>query len=389
VSDYLNVLNTWIFPNIPTLKIKWYESKTQKDEGVIAIIVENESHLWRPFLMTKHVEPDEKVSTTLIGYAKREADKSAPKTIHHLHVLIQAGLRLEGEEAQLPTSPPSFSPKLPPPKPPQSPPSSPSLIPRPSALTEKDEELLQTQLQKRGSSAIEAVELSTSPVFMLVAAPHQPTEIQGLFSSRDADVVRLLEHPKPLRPNGFGPAAGDNSRIVAEGEARRTLIAGYKLLEIWTDGVIIFVADGGADFLCWANKATDRLRINQLALIEATYVFVRFANEVLAKAEPRPGTVQYVLKLRRMTIQRPAILFPGPLTTFPDGEQEAQGSDKDATFVATFGTDPRLIAFKLVAQVYHWFGFDEIDIPYTEETTSGTRIISPDQIIDQNRRIIG
>ena len=86
-----------------------------------------------------------------------------------------------------------------------------------------------------------------------------------------------------------------------------------------------------------------------------------------------------------MTIQEPAILFPGPLSKFPHGEQQAQGSERVVTFSASFGTDPRLIAFKLVAQVYHWFGFDEDNIPYTEQSTSGERIISPDQIIELNK----
>jgi hypothetical protein len=45
-----------------------------------------------------------------------------------------------------------------------------------------------------------------------------------------------------------------------------------------------------------------------------------------------------------------------------------------------------LIAFKLVAEVYRWFGFDEVDIPYTEQTASGETIVSPDQIINLNLR---
>ena len=241
-------------------------------------------------------------------------------------------------------------------------------------------------LQKRTKGAIEAVQLDTSPTFALAAASSPSTEIQGLFSSRDADVVRLLENPEQLRPSGFGPGAGENSRIVAGGDARRTMIVGYKLLEIWADGCIVFVADGGDSFLSWANKAPDRLRVNQLTLIESTYLFVKFVNDVLAKSDPKPETVLYRLWLRRMTIQEPAILFPGPLTTFPHGEQSAPGADKDINISSPYGTDPRLIAFKLVAQVYRWFSFDEDDIPYKEETASGTKIVSRDQIIELNRR---
>ena len=90
-----------------------------------------------------------------------------------------------------------------------------------------------------------------------------------------------------------------------------------------------------------------------------------------------------------MTIQEPAILFPGPLSLFPHGEKQAQGVEKDFNVSAPFGTDRREIAFKLVAKVYRWFGFDEVDIPYTEQTTSGARIVSPEQIVEMNKRPMG
>ena len=159
------------------------------------------------------------------------------------------------------------------------------------------------------------------------------------------------------------------------------MIAGYKLLEIWADGCIVFVADGGADFLSWGNKSDSKLRINQLVLIETTYLFIKFVNDVLAKADPKPDTVLYRAALCRMTVEEPAILFPGNLMHFPHGHQEAQGSDKDIVISFTYGTDPRLIAFELVARVYRWFGFDEEKIPYKETTASGKWIVSPDQIV--------
>ncbi len=250
-------------------------------------------------------------------------------------------------------------------------------------------EMVRRQLHEKIHAAIEVVQLSASPVFSLAAAPYQSTEIQGLFSSRDSDVVRELENPKRLRPSGFGPEAGSDSRIVAEGQARRTIVDGWKLLEVWTDGFIICIANGGADFLCHASKASNRLRINQLVLIEATYLFVQFVSDILAKGEPRPQIISYQLGFRGITIQQPAILFPGPLSQFPHGEMGAPASEKDFKLDAPFGTDPRSIAFKLIAQVYRWFGFDEIDIPYTDNTASGEKVVSPDHIIDQNKRIIG
>jgi hypothetical protein len=90
--------------------------------------------------------------------------------------------------------------------------------------------------------------------------------------------------------------------------------------------------------------------------------------------------------MKRMTIEKPAILFPHALSTFPHGKQEAHRSDKEVFLTFPLESDPRIIAFRLVARIYHWFGFDEEKIPYTEEIGSGSWGISPDQIIQATKR---
>jgi schlafen family protein len=387
IPRYRDILKDWIYPNLQKLQIDWFPSESNPDEGIVAIIIGNQDQLWRPFVITKTVNENGKHSTVLFGYAERSLDRSTPMGIQQLHLLLRDGLR--AGLTVLP-APPDEAPggSLPPPESPVPlPPKSPAPLrpASPGVPAELKEELIRAQLDKRVNSAIEAVELTTRPALILVSTPSQSTEVQGLFSSRDSDVVKLLEHPVELRRSGFSPAAGYNSRIVEGGEARRTLIEKYKLLQVWADGWSICIADGGSDFLCWGTKATNRLRINQLALIESTYLFVKFANDVLAKSKPMPENVSYWLMLRRLTTEQPAIMYPGPLTTFPHGEHEAQGADKDVKFSSVFDADPGLIAFKLVAGVYRWFGFDEVDIPYKEQTSPGQTILSPDQIVNLNR----
>jgi hypothetical protein len=377
-SQYRDVLKEWIYPSLQKLEIEWFPSARNIDEGVVAILIGDQDQLWRPFVITRTFENSGKTSTVLFGYAERSLDRSAPTGIQQLHLLLRDGLRFGTSLSLQPLSPSipavTESRSSTPPAPPQE---------NPSAL-DRSEKILASLVRERVRNAEEAVQLTARPVFVLAATPCQSTNIPRLFSSRDSDVVRLLEDPPELRSGGFGPDAGLNSRIVEQGEARRTVIDHYKLLEIWKDGTVVSVAEGGADFLSWASRATNMLRINQLVLVETTYLFVKLVNDVLAGADPAPLTVYYLLGMRRMTIQEPAILFPGPLSNFPHGQQQAQGSERVVTFSASFGTDPRLIAFKLVAQVYHWFGFDEDNIPYAEQLTSGERIISPDQIIELN-----
>src|SRR5690348_15626042 len=116
--------------------------------------------------------------------------------------------------------------------------------------------------------AVAAAGLSGQPAIVMADAPDTRTEVTGLFSSRDSRDVQLFEGLVPLRPGGFSPDACSNSRIVQKGEARQTLIAGYRVLEVWSDGSVIFAGDGRRDFLSWGSKGAN-LRINQLALIES------------------------------------------------------------------------------------------------------------------------
>jgi hypothetical protein len=381
-SQYRDVLKEWTYPSLQKLEIGWFPSARNIDVGIVAILIGDQDQLWRPFVITRTVENSGRTSTVLFGYAERSLDRSAPTGVQQLHLLLRDGLRFGTSLSSQPLPPSMLALSE---NKSSTPPASPQE--KPSA-SDRSEKIFAALVKEKARNAEETAQLSARPVFVLAATPYQSTNIPRLFSSRDSDVVRLLEDPPELRSGGFGPDAGLNSRIVEQGEARRTVIDHYKLLEVWKDGTLVSVAEGGADFLSWGSRAENLLRINQLVLVEATYLFVKLVNDVLAWADPAPLTVYYLLGMRRMTIQEPAILFPGPLSNFPHGQRRAQGSERVVTFSASFGTDPRLIAFKLVAQVYHWFGFDEDNIPYTEQSTSGERIISPDQIVELNRHSI-
>lgn len=266
-SQYRDVLKEWIYPSLQKLEIEWFPSARNIDEGIVAIIIGDQDQLWRPFVITRTVESSGKTPTVLFGYAERSLDRSAPTGIQQLHLLLRDGLRF-GTSLSLQPLPPTI-PVLT-----ESRSSAPPASPRekPSSL-DRSEKIFASLVKERVRNAEETVQLSARPVFVLAATPCQSTNIPRLFSSRDSNVVRLLEDPPELRNGGFGPDAGLNSRIVEQGEARRTVIDHYKLLEIWKDGTVVSVAEGGIDFLSRGSRATNMLRINQLVLVEATYLF--------------------------------------------------------------------------------------------------------------------
>ena len=355
ISQYEDVLKTWIYPNLKKFEIKWFRSSASHELGLVEIIVGNEEQLWRPYLITRSVEPTGKVSTTLFGYAERGSGKSVPMSVHQIHTILRDGYRV-GTGALVP-------------------------IVRPGQ--KEGESTAIDQLSDRIEAAIHAAELTIRPIFVLAAAPAEQTEVPGLFS-RSSEVVKLLESPPKLRPSGFGPDAGGNSRIV-EGKCRRSVVPEYKLLEIWPDATVIFIAAGDADFLAWGNKAKTKLTLNQLVLIECTYLFTRLVTEIVSKSSHLPNSIGYRLNLRRMTVQENCFLFPGPLTTFPHGAKPSPGSDALFSITELQTTDPGISSLKLVAKVYRWFGFDDDQIPYANRTEAGEPFIDPRIIFDRNQ----
>ncbi|MBI4641613.1 MAG: hypothetical protein HY731_13015 [Candidatus Tectomicrobia bacterium] len=243
-------------------------------------------------------------------------------------------------------------------------------------------------LSERIEQALIAAALQSKPTFILAAVPTQSVEMPTLFERRDADIVRLLEHPPQLREAGFGFGldTGASARIV-QGQLRRAVDSGYKILELWRDGTLIFGVTGDGDFLCWGSHVIGGgpLRINQLALIESTYLFAELSRQVFEQAQPRPSTIEYRLELRNMTIDgTPCSLIPGPLGTFAwkFGTNIHRAPDSSGTLIARWEEaeiNSGAVAFLLVSRVYEWFGIDRDQIPYVERVDSRSGI-SPDLI---------
>ena len=242
---------------------------------------------------------------------------------------------------------------------------------------------LREQLDARIEKAIEVVSLVDRPVFILDTTPTESTDIELLFSGRDTEPVKLLESPPELRPLGFGPGAGMNSRII-EGKCRRTIIPEYKLLEAWRDGSIIMIAVGDAEFLAWGNRSDASLRINQLALIECAYLFAKLTNALLHYASPEPSSFDYMLSIQRMSLKDHCMLFPGPLTPFPHGAKQAPDSNFKVSLRGNTADDPGITSYQLISRVYHWFGFEDDRIPYSSLAPNKKRMIDPSQIISMN-----
>jgi hypothetical protein len=307
----------------------------------------------------------------VFGYIERRRAHAVPFSIQELQILLRDGLRYDLVNQQLEHIR--------------------EMLRTLQAGRDLEQELAARRsmtelLRERIGQALTEAELEDQPVFLLAAIPTDPVEIPTLFTSRDAEVVRLLEHPPELRHSGFDLDPASPARMV-RGQLRRVGLQGYKLLELWFDGTLIFVARGDGDFLSWGRytRSGDPLRLNQLALIESTYLFAELSRQVFEQAKPRPRGMEYRLELRNMSVNGiPCGLIPGPLGTFATeyGTDIHRAPDSHATFTVGWDEpeiDPRVVAFLLVSKVYEWFGIEHEYIPYTDQV-SNRLIVNPDQI---------
>ncbi len=303
-EQYQDILQSWIYPSLQQVDVRWFPSAADQGRGIVAILVPNQPLAERPFLVTKTLNNDEgKLIETVFGYFERKRAKVNHLSVQQLHLLVREGRRADSLNRQYEDLQGTLQQIL-------------------ARLVQGEQLSLQKAdsdlLQERVDQALIEADLKSKPAFVLVAFPIEKIEIPTLFEARNSDIVRLLENPPELRNLGFGLKV-DTPRIV-KGQLRRATIPGYKSLELWRDGTLVFVATGDDDFLSWGTPAVVGLKhallLNQLVLIESTYLFVELSRQVFDLARPRPKEIQYQLELRNMTVEnKPCMLDPGPLSS--------------------------------------------------------------------------
>ena len=241
------------------------------------------------------------------------------------------------------------------------------------------------EVTEKVQEALKAVGLENSPSYSLVATPKPKVQVPTLFESRAGEVVQLLKDPPSLRYAGFSQHTGAFPEIV-EGKLRRALQPGFASLELWADGTMIFAADGGDDYLSWGERASrdSPLRINQIVLLESTYVFLKLISQLSKYYLPTPDQIEFQMHLRNLVSEvAPCLLGAGRVHEFSRAMEKPirKAPRPSAKFVTmTQEIDPGKVAFDLVSQVYTWFGHDYENIPYASIDDNGQRRINEDAI---------
>lgn len=349
-QDYLNVIKDWVYPGLE-VEIDWFPMALDDTRGIIAMIVRERTTENRPFVVTKILDQSGKLPGTMLGYFERRRDTVPSTSVQELRDRLKDGIRFSAIDRRLENIEEMLSALK----------SKPTLI-QPS--------LDPKALQKRIDTARLAVGLNGTPNYVLAAVPAPPTEIPSLFLS-NSEVLQLLKTPPEIRQSGFDLDAGGTPEIVGAA-LRRSLIPGYKLLEFWQDGTLIFIARGDTDFLSWGNPSpSGRLTINSWVLVESALLFAQLLIKLMAHAVPTPAGALLHLILGNMTVNQ----LPCRLSRYAEkpnhyydtpGKEAPEESVSVAAQCELGSAQSGIMAYLLLGKLYVTFGFDADKVPLVD-----------------------
>jgi hypothetical protein len=346
VQQHYNILSEWVYPVPTDIAITWHPSRNCEDQGLLSILVLPQAESLRPFLV-KRAMLEETIKGTLVGYFERHESSANPAAIEEIQQLMRDGLlfrefldRRSGRRiaTQAPGEP----------------------LPSQSAMIELG--------TSRLSEVINLVGFTTEATYALIATPEQPIDATAIFN-RESAVTDTLRHPPELRSSGFDLDTGFEPEII-EGTQRRTLSPGYKGLAFWRDGILIFAAPGNNFFLAWGNHATTApYAINPISLIESVLLFCMLAKQLYDHCHAQNVPRRIALHLSHMCVDnQPPLLWPGipGIVRFRGDAKVAPSCDVEVHIESLGTEEPEVTAYRLVAELYAWFGLEREAIPYID-----------------------
>jgi len=157
------------------------------------------------------------------------------------------------------------------------------------------------------------------------------------------------------------------------------MLSGSRLIELWKDGVFIFIAPGDEDFLGWRTHGFDKpIHISNFVLAESILMFCWLIKLIYEEADPKPPALRITVGFDNLT--RPS--GPATLGSAPEGKMRFQTNVRKApgpklevyqlAEVADF--DAERVAYLLMADIYNAFGFDAMSVPYINLSDPKPRI---------------
>ena len=327
--------------------------EAQDGKGVAAIVIDAAAMAEKPYLVGKMVDESGTNIGSYFGYFERKRDATPPISIARIQQQLSAGTqwspidqRLQAIEANMASW-------------------------GKSGPTLKRPAITEAVRKERLTAARIAVGRHEEPLVYYMANAESDCDFPTLFKSRSERIVQLIDRPPQLRHRGFEVEGGDYSEII-QGQLRRSMIAGHRLIELWKDGLFIYIAPGDEDFLGWRMGGENRpIHISNFVLAESTLVFCWLTKFIFQEADPKPSVLRLAVGFDNLTRPAgPATLRDAPESKFPGGYLR-EGPEKRVEVhqpAEWDGYDPARAAFMLMEDIYHCFGFDSQSVPFVDNT---------------------
>ncbi len=239
-------------------------------------------------------------------------------------------------------------------------------------------------IDQRLESAVDLAQLTERAVFGLTARPWPPARFKTLFAGNDAALVQLFNNPPKLRRAGFSLEHDGNSKIVM-GDLRRAVVPGWKIMELWRDGTLIYAVDALVQPFWGSPRSGGSIQMNPLALAEPVYLFAELSRLVNEQSLQKPQHTEYRVHFERLAHDgRGASLSEGPLQPFffANGNQHFAPESRMERTITWEGAniESGVAAYELIQEVYHWFGISDDGIPYTKKNANSATAIDPEAI---------
>lgn len=227
------------------------------------------------------------------------------------------------------------------------------------------------------------------PVFIYAMVPRGTTTYKQFFEP--GDLKETIENPGQLRLNGWDLTTRDRARII-NGQYLEVSSAERKRIRVYEDGSVFVRVFGDEDFMAWGQNASNfqqAPRLNTLALIEFTLNFCRFCSQLVPFMQPQPSEVNLKVDIRNAFIgEQKLFLIPHNVSSWTFAMTDSRYPARESSMVrrvtvqtSELATTPAFPAYKLVRQIFYWFGFEREDIPYTSIASSGEHFVDPTLII--------
>lgn len=217
------------------------------------------------------------------------------------------------------------------------------------------------------------------PQLSIAVTPEQITQVDKIFddiygTNTPADILR---NPNKLRNMGWDLGT-QTDIIIAEAKALETKVSDVLKIRLLQNGT--FIALCLCDYSFIGHSSSEEFnafpKINQLALVEYIYNFVATYSKLIKFLRPLPESYYFTIGLKNLFINEKKIsLFAHTVKDLDfkfNRQQYAKQAQKDCFNVEIKSVELATnnigeISFLLVEKIYHFFGYQSIDVPYSKD----------------------